>query len=55
MLKTILFNLISGSQYLHLVNIMHRDIKPNNILIDSNRGIKFCDFGLSRNIASSDD
>jgi serine/threonine protein kinase len=27
---------------------MHRDIKPGNILINSNCQIKLCDFGMAR-------
>lgn len=29
---------------------MHRDIKPDNILLDENCLIKICDFGLSRSV-----
>jgi serine/threonine protein kinase len=32
---------------------MHWDIKPANILIDSNCQIKLCDFGLSRTMLNS--
>ena len=31
-------------------NIIHRDLKINNILIDKNNNIKISDFGLATNI-----
>lgn len=41
-------------KYLHSANIIHRDIKPDNVLIDKHCVIKFCDFGLSRSIPGPD-
>ena len=45
---TIIYNLLCALNFIHSANIMHRDIKTSNILIDDNCKIKICDFGLSR-------
>ena len=37
--------------FIHFTNVIHRDIKPGNLLLTSNCGIKICDFGLSRSIS----
>lgn len=46
--------LISAVHHLHTRNIMHRDLKPQNILVNSNGILKIADFGLARHIAPDD-
>lgn len=40
-----------GLEYLHECNLIHRDLKSVNLLIDEHYNAKVCDFGLSRIIA----
>jgi 5'-AMP-activated protein kinase catalytic alpha subunit len=39
--------IIAGIEYIHKLNIVHRDMKPENLLLDYNKNIKIVDFGLS--------
>lgn len=46
--KKMSFQLCTAIAFCHSRNIFHRDIKPQNILVDSDFNIKLADFGLGR-------
>jgi serine/threonine-protein kinase len=46
--KTIALQLCDALGYAHRNSVVHRDIKPDNILLVKNAGIKIVDFGLAR-------
>lgn len=40
--------LLEGLSYCHSMGVMHRDLKPQNILVTRDGRLKLCDFGLAR-------
>lgn len=49
-----ILDIASGLSYLHRNGIIHRDIKPNNILFDKNNRCKITDFNLSSILSTPD-
>ena len=58
-LKDMLFQIVKGLEHLHLLNIVHGDVKPTNILISYPKGalsaqMKLADFGLFHSVCSDE-
>jgi len=47
-IKTIMKQLLEGLSFIHEKNICHRDLKPDNLLMDEQKNIKLCDFGSAK-------
>jgi serine/threonine-protein kinase len=50
-----LHDVASGLEYLHDHNVIHQDVKPDNVLVDDNCNFLLTDFGISKKEASKSD
>lgn len=48
LLQSYLFQLLQGVNFCHAHRVIHRDLKPQNLLINELGAIKLADFGLAR-------
>nr|NVI70829.1 Cyclin-dependent kinase 7 [Cucujiformia] len=51
-IKSYIIQTLQGLEYLHMYWILHRDLKPNNLLVNADGVLKIADFGLAKQFGS---
>lgn len=47
--------LVNAIEYLQTKKVMHRDLKPGNIMLDSNYNLKIIDFGDAKKVIDDEE
>jgi mitogen-activated protein kinase 7 len=53
--QSFIYQLLCGMKYIHSANVLHRDLKPGNLLVNADCELKICDFGLARGFSVDPD
>ncbi|PCH36736.1 Pkinase-domain-containing protein [Wolfiporia cocos MD-104 SS10] len=46
--QSFIYQTLCGLKFIHSANVLHRDLKPGNLLVNADCELKICDFGLAR-------
>lgn len=51
--QSFIYQILTGLKYIHSAGVLHRDLKPGNLLVNADCEVKICDFGLARGFDES--
>ena len=51
--QSFIYQILCGLKYIHSANVLHRDLKPGNLLVNADCELKICDFGLARGFSEN--
>ncbi|CAG8484783.1 9860_t:CDS:10 [Paraglomus occultum] len=51
--QSFVYQILCGLKYIHSANVLHRDLKPGNLLVNADCELKICDFGLARGFSEN--
>jgi len=50
-IQSIMYNILVGLNHIQSAGVLHRDLKPGNILLYNDCSVRICDFGLARTVS----
>lgn len=53
--QSFVYQTLCGLKYIHSAAVLHRDLKPGNLLVNADCELKICDFGLARGFEADPD
>ncbi|QLG70526.1 hypothetical protein HG535_0A04660 [Zygotorulaspora mrakii] len=51
--QSFVYQILCGLKYIHSADVLHRDLKPGNLLVNADCQLKICDFGLARGFSEN--
>lgn len=51
--QSFIYQVLCGLKYIHSAGVLHRDLKPGNLLVNADCELKICDFGLARGFSEN--
>lgn len=48
-----IYQVLCGLKFIHSADVLHRDLKPGNLLVNADCELKICDFGLARGFSEN--